>query len=357
MSFLSNVAVNLVSSTIQGLGIKSFGLLSAIRNRPEDMDKLSDYEQATKQTAISSLLTEERIIEETMSIALNNSNMQLHRLLDSIRTKLASIRHSMESSSLLIYPHSAIEPGELIKDISLLHICVVYHSFVIENKATTLRDELESDPSMETKEMVRDMRASTTALESIWNIRPKAAINEESAKAIKEQLKNISKEVVELIDKVSESSLSEAENAFKVVSLKKPKLLGKGKYIENLGEVMRATMKESGQNEMNNLDLRDRLLKRYPDTKFSFEDMEKAARQLLDKRLIHGIREEEKHYVIELRKSDQSPVCGNCKKTGGFMVDYYSCPKGYVCSNCISFFGSCKVCGSKIKYEDHKLIV
>ena len=117
--------------------------------------------------------------------------MQLHRLLDSIRTKLLTIRHSMESSSLLIYPNSAIKPGELIKDISLLHICVVYHSFVIENKATTLRDELEFDPSMETKEILRDMRASTTALESIWNLRPKAAINEESAKAIKEQLKNI----------------------------------------------------------------------------------------------------------------------------------------------------------------------
>ena len=250
-----------------------------------------------------------------------------------------------------------VKPGELINDISLLHICVVYHSFVIENKTTSLRDELEFDPAMETKEILRDMRASATALESIWNLRPKATINEESAKAIKEQLKNISKQVVEIIDKVSESSFTEAENVFKEVSLKKPKLLGKGKYIENLGEVMRATIKESGQNEMNNLDLRDRLLKRYPGTDFSFEDMEKAARQLLEKRLIHGIRQEEKHYVIELRKFDESPVCGNCKKTGGFMVDYYTCPKGFVCSNCISFFGSCKVCGSKIKNENHTLIV
>ena len=356
MSFLSNVAVNLVSSTIQGLGIKSFGLLSAIRNRPEDMNKLSDYEQATKQTAISSILTNERILEELMGLALQNSNMQLHRLLDSLRTKISSIRHAMESASLLIYPNSDIKSGDIIRNVSMFHICIVYHSFVVENKAIQLRDDYEFDPAMDTKEILRDMRTSTTALESIWNLRPKMAINEETSKALKEQLKNVSKDVVELIEKVSESSLTEAENAFKEVSLKKPKLLGKGKYIENLGDIMRAMIKESGQNEMNNLDLLDRLKKKYPDTSISFDDMEKAARQLLDKRLIHGIRQEEKHYVIELRKSGESPTCGNCKKSGGFMVDYYSCPKGFVCSNCISFFGSCKVCGSKIKNEDHKLI-
>jgi vacuolar-type H+-ATPase subunit E/Vma4 len=180
-------------------------------------------------------------------------------------------------------------------------------------------------------------------------------INEDASNALKEQLKNISNDVVELIEKISESSLSEAENAFKVVSLKKPKLLGKGKYIETLGDIMKAIIRESG-NAMNNLDLRERLFKRYPDAEISFEDMEKAARQLLDKRLIHGIREEEKHYVIELRKSDQSPTCGNCKKSGGFMTEYFSCPKGFVCSNCVSFFGSCKVCGSKLKAGNHNLI-
>ena len=145
--------------------------------------------------------------------------------------------------------------------------------------------------------------------------------------------------------------------AFKEVSLKKPRLLGKGKYIENLGDIMVATIKEVGANEMNNLDIRDRMLKRYPGIELSLDDMEKAARQLLDKKLIHGIRQEEKNYVIELRKSSESPVCGNCKKSGGYMIDYYTCPKGFVCSNCISFFGSCKVCGSKIKDEDHKLVL
>ncbi len=357
MTFVSDLAVHLVGSTLESLGSKSYNFIATYRNRPDKLIKLTDYESATKHTAINSLSTNEHIIEEVMTLALQNSNMQLHRLLDSMRTKLVSIRHSMESASLLIYPNSSANPDVIINNISLFNISIVYHSFVIENKCIFLRDELEFNPSMETVDILREIRSSTTALEKIWNLRPKTVIDEKTAKIIHEQLENITKDVVDLIEKISTSSLSEAENSFKEVSLKKPKLLGKGKYIENLGDIMIATIKSSGQNEMNNIDIKERIIKRYPEITISFDDMEKAAKLLLDKRIIHGIREEEKNYVIELRKSSESPTCGNCKKSGGYMVDYYTCPKGFVCNNCISFFGSCKVCGSKIKDKEHKLIV
>ena len=357
MAFISDIGVNLVSAALQGLGVKSYNFVATFRTRPDKLTKLSDFEQATKQTAMSSLLINEHIIEEIMALALQQTNMQLHRLLDSTRTKLANIRHNMESASLMLYPNSAVRPDIIINNVSMFNVSIVYHCFVIENKCTRLRDDLEFEPSMDTKEILRDIRSSTTALESLWNLRPKTVLNEDSAKAIHEQLKNISNDVVELIEKISDSSFSGAQQSFKEVSLKKPKLLGKGKYIDNLGDIMIATIREAGANEMNNLDIRDRMVKRYPGIELSLDDMEKAARQLLNNKLIHGIREEEKNFVIELRKSSESPTCGNCKKSGGYMVDYYTCPKGFVCSNCISFFGSCKVCGSKIKDQDHKLVV
>ena len=357
MAFISDVAVNLVSAALQGLGGKAFGFIGSYRDRPDKLTKLTDFETQTKSTAISSLATNEKIIEEIMEFAMQRTNMELHRMLDTTRTKLASIRHTMESAPLMLYPNSAVHADIIINNVSLLNIAIVYHCFVIENKCTRLRDDYEFDSSMDAKEIMRDIRVSTTALESIWNLRPKTILNEESAKAIKEQLKNITKDVVELIEKISDSSFAEAEMAFKEVSLKKPRLIGKGKYIETVGEVMVATIKESGLNEMSNIDIRDKMLKRYPGIELSIEDMEKAARQLLDKRIIHGIREEAKHYIIELRKSGKSPTCGNCKRSGGYMVDYYTCPKGFVCNKCISFFGHCKVCDGKIKNEDHKLIV
>lgn len=357
MTFVTNVGVNLVSATLQGLGGKAFGFVGTYRERPEKLTKLADFEQQTKATAINSLSTNEKIIEEIMAIALTRTNMELHRMLDTTRTKLLAIRHTMENASLMLYPNSAVRPDIIISNISLFNVAIVYHCFVIENKCTRFRDDYEFEPSMDVKEILRDIRASTTALESIWNLRPKTILNEESAKALKEQLKNITKEVVELIEKISESSFVEAEIAFKEVSLKKPRLLGKGRYLDTLGEVMIATIKDAGLNEMNNIDIRDNILKRYLGIELRVEDMEKAARQLLDKRLIHGIREEEKHYVIELRKSSESPTCGNCKRSGGYMVNYYTCSKGFVCDKCISFFGNCKVCGDKIKNEDHKLVV
>ncbi len=356
MALISHIGINLATDALKGLGDKAFNFVGSYRTRADKLTKLADFEQATKQTAITSMMNNEHLIEEIMGFAMRNTNMQLHRMLDTTRTKIAGIRHAMESATLMLYPNSAVRPDIIISNITLFHMTVVYHCFVIENKCTRLRDEYEFDPIMDTKETLKDIRSSTTALESIWNLRPKTILTEESAKAIHDQLKNISKDVVELIEKISESSFAEVEIAFKEVSLKKPKLLGKGKYIETLGDVMIATIRESGQNEMNNLDIRERILNRYPDIEVSFEDMEKTARQLLNKRLIHGIKEEEKHYVIELRKSEQSPTCGNCKISGGYMVNYYTCPKGFVCDKCVSFFGTCKVCGAKIKNEDHKLV-
>lgn len=357
MAFINKIGAELVTSALQGLGSKSYNFIAEYRNRPDKLTKLTDFESATKQTAMSSLSSDEGIIEEIMALALQQTNMPLHRTLDTIRTKLVSIRHTMESASLMLYPNSAANPNDIINNVSLLNVALVYFSFVIENKCMYLRDELEFNPSMDTNEILREMRSSTTALEKIWNLRPKTVINEETAKAIKESCNAVSKNVVDLIEKISNSSFTEVEQSFKEVSLKKPKLFRKGQYIDNLGEIMVATVKSSGQNEMNNIDIRDRLTKRYSGVTITLEDMEKAARNLLDKKLIHGIREEEKNYVIELRKTGESPVCGNCKKSGGYMVDYYTCPKGFVCSDCISFFGKCKVCGAKIKDEDHKLIV
>lgn len=357
MAFISHIGVNLATDVLKGLGDKVYNFVGSYRTRADKLTKLSDFEQATKQTALISLMNNERLIEEIMGFAMSNTNMELHRMLDITRVKLGSIRHTMESATLMLYPNSAVRPDIIISNITLFHMTIIYHCFVIENKCTRLRDEYEFDSSMDTKEALRDIRSSTTALEKIWNLRPKTILTEESAKAIRDQLKNISKDVVELIDKISESSFAEAETTFKEESLKKPKLLGKGRYIETLGEVMIATIKDSGQNEMNDLDIRERMVNRYPDIEVSFEDMEKAARELLNNRLIHGIREEENHYVIELRKSQKSPICGNCKRSGGYMVNYYTCPKGFVCDKCISFFGNCKVCGTKIKNEDHKLVV
>ena len=206
MTFVSDLAVHLVGSTLESLGSKSYNFLATYRNRPDKLTKLTDYESATKNTALNSLSTNERIIEEVMALALQNSNMQLHRMLDSIRTKLVSIRHSMESASLMLYPNSSASPNEIINNISLFNISIVYYSFVIENKCIFLRDELEFNPSMETVDFLREIRSSTTALEKIWNLRPKTVIDEKTAKIIHEQLKNITNEVVDLIEKISASS-------------------------------------------------------------------------------------------------------------------------------------------------------
>lgn len=355
MAFVGELAAEIVASAGMTLGGKA---LSLFRRRPDTFEELSAYEQATKQAAVTSLRNDERVIEEIMELAMSgNPDMTLHRNLGRIRDRVVAIRHEMDSAPMMVYPESAIKVQDVINNVSMFHIAVVYQTFVVENKAVRLRDELEYDPDIDTKSLVGDLRTAVTALQAIWGLRPKAAINEEISKALKEQLKSVSKGVVEVIEKISESSYAQVDMAFKEVAMKKPKLFGRGAYIESLGDLMRGTIKESGKNEMSIVELRDKLLQRYPGITLKVDDMENAAKKLLERKLIHQVREEGNTQYLEIRQTGESPKCGKCGKSGGFMVDYYSCPisDGFVCDNCISFFGKCKVCGKKIKHG-HELV-
>ncbi|MHA2365276.1 MAG: hypothetical protein ACXAC7_15060 [Candidatus Hodarchaeales archaeon] len=332
-------------------------MIGFFRNRPDKIDQLKSYEQSTKQAAVASLLTDERIIDESMEVAMQKMKMDLHRSLDRIRIRLTAIRHSLESAPLLIYPDSALKPTEVINNIATFHVAVVYQTFAIEAAATRLRDEFEDDPDIDSKPLVRDIRNTSSALESIWNLRPKTAMNEQTSKALKEQLKSVNKGVVDIIEKVSDASQAQVELAFKEVAMKKPKLFGKGKYRESLGDLMVGTIKSSGLTEMGLVDIRDKMIERFPGIDLNIKDMEEAVKNLHERKLIFGVREEANTQVIQIRKLDKSPKCGKCGKEGGFMIDYYTCPitDGFVCGDCISFFGKCKVCGKKIKLG-HELV-
>lgn len=292
-----------------------------------------------------------------MEIAMQQINMNLHRKLDRIRNRLTGVRHSLESIPLLIYPDSGINPNDIIDNIVAFHTAIVYLTFTIEAAATELRDLYEDNPETGVNSLVQDIRTTTTALESVWNLRPKGTVNEDTAKVLKKQLKAISNNIVEAIEKISTTSHADVERAFKEVSLNKPKFRGKGKYIENLGDLMIEIVKDSNKNEMNLIEIRNLMLKRYSTITLAISDMEQAAKALYQNKLVQAIRKDGNSQIIQLHTTNSSPKCTKCGKERGYLLDFYRCDSsnGYVCTEDISFFGKCKLCSQKIS-QGHELV-
>ena len=359
MAFVfSGILSDALSNVIQSVG-KTMGLkfIETIRSRPDKLTEMNVYETSTKQFATSQLLEVERNFDEILEVVTRNENdLEQARSLDRIRSRISAIRYAIESASLLVLPQSIDKASDIIETLSYYYVLIVYYSVAIKKCLIEIRDGVEDESELNIKENLNTVRKQISTLEQIWALRPTSTINQDSVKVLRKQMNELSAGLVDTFSKKCESIYSHVDLAFKEVTIKKPKLFGKQQYNETLEELILKIVKTAPNQSISLQDIREAILNQVKDAKITIDEINQVGKNLYGKKLIYGMHEDKNTTFIDFRGSDKHPKCGNCNREGGLFVDYYTCPTGgYVCGNCVSFFGKCKICGEKIK-PNHKLV-
>lgn len=359
MAFIGGILSDTLSKLISNIG-KTMGLkfIDTVKSKPDKLTEMNVFENSTKQFARSQLLEVERTFDEILEVVTGkDSDLEQAKILDRIRNRISSLRYQIDSASLLIPPQSIEKAPEIIENLSYYHLLIVYYSIAINKFLIDIRDGVEDGSDLNIKENLTVVRKQVSSLEQILDLRPTSTINENTVKILKKQMNDVSDGLVDLFKKITEASYGQIDIAFKEVTLKRPKFFGRQKYMDDLGSLVIKILKNSPNKSMSLQDIREVILDQIKDVKITIDDLDQVGKDLYSKKLIYGIREDQNTTFIDFRAtSSHRPKCDNCKKEGGIFMDYYSCPKGrYVCADCISFFGKCKVCGQKVS-QNHQLV-
>jgi hypothetical protein len=117
----------------------------------------------------------------------------------------------------------------------------------------------------------------------------------DGAEISSEAVKNLQKKYESRIQQLEEELLRKEGRSLTVTALdarKKPKIFGKGKFIENLGDLVLEygkSLRASSGGYISLANLYSSLKSQIPDISFTIKDLEKACNQLAKQSLIEGI--------------------------------------------------------------------
>ncbi len=349
--FLADLAINV----IEKIGSKATSkFYQQFRNWPTSNSEIEQYYKSVKQSAEMDLKSSEDLIQRSLALLLKQRDLTLHDTVDRIRGRIQSLRHDIEKSSSDIHL-SAVKTEDVLRALAMIYLTLQYEIFVVSNIASKLADTIEFGEDI--KINVKELRESLNNLEETWRLHTQASADPASAKSLFNSLKESRKEWVELIETVSTRSLGEMNELMTGAVISKPKLFGKKQYQESLADLLWKFGEASEIKKIELPTLIANLRNDNPNAEFQEEDLEVALKLLVNTNRIFSIGVENNIKVVDFKRTESSNQCGNCGKHGGVYEEFRNCIfiKKLVCDDCISFFGKCKLCGTKIK-ENHPKI-
>ncbi len=173
----------------------------------------------------------------------------------------------------------------------------------ISDQSLRLIDQLEyGNSDFDIREDLLEIRNQVLRLNEVVQVQQKLA---SGAPVSTEGIKNLQEKYDERITQLERELLRKEGRALTVTALdatKKPKLFGKGKFIDNLADLVLEygkTLRASSGGYISMAHLYSSLKDRVPDLKFSVKDLEKACKQLKKQSLIEGISKQSGIKIVE----------------------------------------------------------
>ncbi|MCY3412145.1 MAG: hypothetical protein INQ03_10980 [Candidatus Heimdallarchaeota archaeon] len=351
----STVLLDASSSIIGNLGKKAIdGFLNVITDWPRDPEEGINRAKGAKTSTEASLKRLEDDMTEVVKFLTKEGQMQPLRKISSLKEKLTSVRHEIESKSGSYTMDNSLKDEDMLKAYTTVYFTVLYDSMICDTVVDQMQDRIYDD-DFEMDDLVKKMRTGINNLENSWAMYMRVIADPKIAKSAYQELKSTRKDLIEFMEEVDKHTRGEMDMLVSGVILNKPKIFGKKKYIESLAALMHETAKHMGEIKISIPQIFDKIRQSNPNAQFSDEDIEKAADLLIEHNRAFALTLEDNIKWIEFRKGDESLVCGNCSISGGIYREFKRCEitGKQVCEDCITFFGKCKICGQKVKHGKH----
>ena len=174
----------------------------------------------------------------------------------------------------------------------------------IHDQSMRLIDQLEFGDydSEEVREYSIELRNQVLRLKEVVQVQQKLA---SGAPVSTEGIKDLQKKYDTRIEQLEKDLLRKEGRALTITALdatKKPKVFGKGKFIDNLADLILEygkSLRASSGGYISLANLYSSLKERVPDIKFSVKDLEKACKQLKKQSLIEGISKQSGIKIVE----------------------------------------------------------
>ncbi|MFX0085290.1 MAG: hypothetical protein ACFFAU_06425 [Candidatus Hodarchaeota archaeon] len=239
---------------------------------------------------------------------LNNSvSSQARSIADitvKLYTKFEEIRYASESiPDYILHPDQSKSNLKSSGEIRVAQLLASILCERITEQAGQFSEALDfGDEGLDLREEIRKIREHVDKLSEVIQIQQKLA---DGAPVSTEGIKDLQKKYDDRIKQLERELLRKEGRALTVTALdmtEKPKLFGKGKFEDNLADLILdygKNLRASSGGYISLANLYTSLKNQVPDIKFSIKDVEKACKKLKKESMIEGITKQSGIKIVE----------------------------------------------------------
>jgi hypothetical protein len=221
-----------------------------------------------------------------------------------IYTSFEEIRYSSESIPNYILRQNMKSSN--LKESGEIRVAQLLSAILCDNitdLSLRMSDSLEvTNAEINIPDDMLEIRELVSRLNEVVQVQQKLA---NGAEISSEEIKNLQKKYESRIRQLEEELLRKEGRSLSVMALdasKKPRMFGKGKFVDNLSDLVLEygkTLRASSGGYISLANLYTSLKSRMPDMNFSIKDLEKACNQLAKQSLIEGISKQAGIKIVE----------------------------------------------------------
>lgn len=219
-------------------------------------------------------------------------------------TQFEEIRYLSETvPDIILYSDNKMANLKESGEIRVAQLLATILCDQITERSKLLIDDLEfGNKELDLRSELLDLREQITRLEEVVQVQNKLA---NGAPVSTEGIKNLQKKYDSRIQQLERELLRKEGRTLTITALdatKKPKIFGKGKFVDNLADLILEqgkTLRASSGGYISMANLYTSLKNQVPDIKFSLKDLEKACKQLTKQSLIEGVSKQSGIKIVE----------------------------------------------------------
>ena len=219
-------------------------------------------------------------------------------------TQFQEIRYLSETiPDIILYSDSKMANLKESGEIRVAQLLAAILCDQITEQSKKLVEDLEfGNMELDLRNELLNVREQILRLEEVVQVQNKLA---NGAPVSTDGIKNLQKKYDSRIQQLENQLLRKEGRSLTVTALdatKKPKLFGKGKFVDNLADLILEhgkTLRASSGGYISMANLYTSLKNQVPDIKFSLKDLEKACKQLTKQSLIEGVSTQSGIKIVE----------------------------------------------------------
>ena len=351
----NTILVDASSKVLGGLGKSCINrFLSALKDFPKDPEEGIMRAKGAKSSTESMIKKLEDDLNEILKMLTRAAQMDQLSKIGSLQKKLTAIRGVVESKSGNISMDAGLKARDMLKAYTTIFLALIYDGMVIETIVEQMMERVYDDDH-ELDDLTKKLRIGIRNLEATWGYYSQVTADPAIARVIYDKMKETREQLVQFIEEMDNMNSNEMNRLVSGVILKKPKFFGKKRFIQSLAVIIYEHGKEIGTPKVSIPEIFDRISKIHPKLEISDDDIEKAVDSLIESNRAFALTMENNVKMVEFKRSEGSIVCGNCGFSGGVFKEFKHClvTDKYVCEDCISFWGKCKICDTNVKSGQH----